>query len=90
MTAESTEAATGEKFVQLDKASFVRKEEVTCLRVPLQRLQGLSKALREYTSQHHDAAAAAALVAATAVVSVAAACVAAAASVAWSLQCLYI
>ncbi|CDJ43123.1 met-10 domain-containing protein, putative [Eimeria tenella] len=35
-------------FVQLNKDAFCKEEEVTCLRVPLNQLQELSKALRKY------------------------------------------
>lgn len=46
--AEVAAAPEGGEFVQLDKASFCKHEEATCLRVPLHQLQELSKALRKY------------------------------------------
>ncbi|CDJ50352.1 met-10 domain-containing protein, putative [Eimeria brunetti] len=46
--AVAAEGTEGGDFVQLDKTSFRKHEEVTCLRVPLQHLQELSKALGKY------------------------------------------
>ncbi|CDI78482.1 met-10 domain-containing protein, putative [Eimeria acervulina] len=46
--AEVAAAPEGGEFVKLDKASFCKHEEATCLRVPLHQLQELSKALRKY------------------------------------------
>ncbi|CDI82229.1 hypothetical protein EPH_0010500 [Eimeria praecox] len=48
-TAAASAASTEDgDFVKLDKNSFCKHEEVTCLRVPLQQLQELSKALRKH------------------------------------------